>query len=80
MAVWMIELNGFWSIHGYLEKSFPRLLKYRFLNGRKTGIFQRGQTMSFGQKLEILNYVFLSRIGLERVRGLLMFYIENKAF
>lgn len=68
------------EVFGYLEKSFPRLLKYRFLNGRKTGIFQRGQTMSFGQKLEILNYVFLSRIGLERVRDLLMFYIENKAF
>ena len=79
MAEWMIELNGF-EVFGYLEKSFPRLLKYRFLNGRKTGIFQRGQTMSFGQKLEILNYVFLSRIGRERVRGLLMFYIENKAF
>lgn len=62
----MIELNGF-EVFGYLEKSFPRFLKYRFLNGRKTGIFQRGQTMSFGQKLEILNYVFLSRIGLERV-------------
>ena len=79
MAEWMIELNGFWSIW-LLKKSFPRLLKYRFLNGRKTGIFQRGQTMSFGQKLEILNYVFLSRIGLERVRGLVMFCIENKAF
>lgn len=36
--------------------------------------------MSFGEKLEILNYVFLSRIGLERVRGLVMFYIENKVF
>lgn len=68
------------EVFGYLEKSFPRLLKYRFLNGRKTGIFQRGQTMSFGEKLEILNYVFLSRIGLERVRGLVMFYIENKVF
>lgn len=68
------------EVFGYLEKSFPRLLKYRVLNGRKTGIFQRGQTMSFGEKLEILNYVFLSRIGLERVRGLVMFYIENKAF
>ena len=68
------------EVFGYLEKSFPRLLKYRFLNGRKTGIFQRGQTMSFGQKVEILNYVFLSRIGLERVRGLVMFCIENKAF
>ena len=68
------------EVFGYLEKSFPRLLKYRFLNGRKTGIFQRGQTMSFGQKLESLNYVFLSRIGLERVRGLVMFCIENKAF
>ena len=65
------------EVFGYLEKSFPRLLKYRFLNGRKTGIFQ---TMSFGQKLEILNYVFLSRIGLERVRGLVLFCIENKAF
>lgn len=68
------------EVFGYLEKSFPRLLKYRVLNGRKTGIFQRGQTMSFGEKLEILNYVFLSRIGLERVSGLVMFYIENKAF
>lgn len=68
------------EVFGYLEKSFPRLLKYRFLNGRKTGIFQRGQTMSFGEKLEILNYVFLSRIGLERVSGLVMFYIENKVF
>lgn len=36
--------------------------------------------MSFGEKLEILNYVFLSRIGLERVSGLVMFYIENKVF
>ena len=36
--------------------------------------------MSFGEKLEILNYVSLSRIGLERVRSLVMFYIENKAF
>ena len=53
------------EVFGYLEKSFPRLLKYRFLNGRKTGIFQRGQTMSFGQKLEILNYVFLVK-GVDR--------------
>ena len=33
------------EVFGYLEKSFPKLLKYQFLNGRKTGIFQRVQTM-----------------------------------
>ena len=42
--------------------------------------FPKGSNHDFGQKLEILNCFFLSRIGLERVRGLVMFYIENKAF
>lgn len=54
----------------------------------KISIYEWSQNWNFpiesnhdsGKKLEILNCFFWSRIGRERVRGLVMFFIENKAF
>ena len=75
---WMIELNGLWSIW-LLRKKLPLAIKISIFEWSQNWNFPKGSNHDFGQKLEILNCFFLSRIGLERVRGLVMFYIENKA-
>ena len=47
------------------KTSRPRRYKQPILNSRHIEIFQTGLTHNFGQKMEILSFLFMDRIGLE---------------
>jgi len=50
-----------------------------FYHSRKIGIFAKGLTHNFGQKLAFSSKVFFS-FQKAKIYSLMMFYIENKAF